>query len=229
MHDCGGADIPLVVTDWKSEDLDRALDYWVELSKGEWSASEQRDKCNYALIFFQDSLIPINLVYEIDNSWCLKVKPCFLQVDLLVRALLSDPATEYVPRFIVFMSTARKAKARVLFTDPSFSLPEMLSESYPTGCGGTNCEDPDCGFFDFSACRSLAPKSKIVRQDNFPRGVARCNLWICTVEEPAGHTGHSKFKTCQRCAEVLYCSQEHQVCSIINRRLRKVHLSIFRE
>ncbi len=59
MHDCGGADIPLVVTDWKSEDLDRALDYWVELSKGEWSASEQRDKCNYALIFFKIHSSPI--------------------------------------------------------------------------------------------------------------------------------------------------------------------------
>lgn len=152
-----------------------------------------------------------------DNSWCLNVKPCFLQLDLFVRALLSDPATEYVPRFIVFMSTAPNVKARALFTDPSYCLPIMLSESYPTGCGAKNCEDKDCGFFDFSACRSLAPKSKIVRQDNFPKGVARCNLWICTVEEPAGFTGHSKFKTCQRCAEVLYCSKEHQVCSIINR------------
>lgn len=142
---------------------------------------------------------------------CRRVRPCFPQIDLLVRALVSDPATEYVPRFIVFMSTAPNVKGRVLYTNPAFVLPAALSDSYPSDCGAKNCRDKDCGFFDFSACRSLAANRKLVRQDDFPKGMARCNAWLCSVEEPAKGSGHSIFKACKRCLEVLYCCQDHQV------------------
>lgn len=56
MHDYGGGDIPLIMTDWKSEDIDRALDYWVELSKGPSAESQQR--CKRLIIIKFDHLIP---------------------------------------------------------------------------------------------------------------------------------------------------------------------------
>ncbi|PPQ70144.1 hypothetical protein CVT25_005817 [Psilocybe cyanescens] len=46
MHSFEGADIPVIFTDWSSEQLDAALGYWEELSKGEWSQDEQRRRCN---------------------------------------------------------------------------------------------------------------------------------------------------------------------------------------
>ncbi|KAF8964550.1 hypothetical protein BDZ97DRAFT_1660224 [Flammula alnicola] len=193
MHDYGCGDIPVVVTTWSSDQLDRALEYWTQLSTGEWSEEEQRNK-----------------FLEIDNSWCLHVQPCFTQADLLVRALLSDPEVGYVPRFIVFMSVDTKVKARALFMHPSFRPPQALVETFPTGCGGTDCTEPDCGFFDFSLCRSLAKGSKLLRKERWPKGVVRCNVWICAVEEPAGYDGPSNFQTCQRCCEVLYCCKAHQ-------------------
>ncbi|KAF8951298.1 hypothetical protein BDZ97DRAFT_1932535 [Flammula alnicola] len=113
MHDYGCGDIPVVVTTWSSDQLDRALEYWTQLSTGEWSEEEQRNK-----------------FLEIDNSWCLHVQPCFTQADLLVRALLSDPEVGYVPRFIVFMSVDTKVKARALFMHPSFRPPQALVETF---------------------------------------------------------------------------------------------------
>lgn len=147
-----------------------------------------------------------------DSSWCLRTEPCFMQVDLLVRSLFSDPATGYVPRFIVFVSTVDNAKACALFANPSFCPPQELTASYPRGCGARNCQDSDCGFFDFNACRSLAAGSEMVRRDKFPKAIVRCNVWTCEVEEKEGARGPSKFQTCQRCGEVLYCSKMHQVC-----------------
>ncbi|KAF9477275.1 hypothetical protein BDN70DRAFT_810997 [Pholiota conissans] len=192
MHDYGGADIPIVLTSWNAKQLAHAFDYWVDISKPGMSECERREKFT-----------------ALDSTWGVP-QPCFMQVDLLVRSLLSDPATEYVPRFIVFMSIAKDAKGCALFTDPSFQPPKELIDSYPPGCGGTDCVDENCGFFDFAACRSLAKGSDLVRKDKFPRNTVRCNVWTCQVEERGGYTGPSKFQTCQRCGEVLYCCKAHQ-------------------
>lgn len=45
MHDRGGGDIPMIVTSWDTEHTERALDYWVGLSKNEWSEEERIAKC----------------------------------------------------------------------------------------------------------------------------------------------------------------------------------------
>ncbi|KAJ7785698.1 hypothetical protein B0H16DRAFT_1753530 [Mycena metata] len=37
MHGMGGADIPIVLTNWDDERTERALKYWVDFSIGEWS------------------------------------------------------------------------------------------------------------------------------------------------------------------------------------------------
>jgi hypothetical protein len=50
MHDYGGGDIPLIVTNWHADQTARALDYWVEISKGGLSEDEKREKCSYLLL-----------------------------------------------------------------------------------------------------------------------------------------------------------------------------------
>jgi hypothetical protein len=44
MHDRGGGDIPFVVTSWAAKHTEKALEYWVGLSKGEWSEEERNTK-----------------------------------------------------------------------------------------------------------------------------------------------------------------------------------------
>jgi hypothetical protein len=46
MHDKGGADVPFIVIAWDKERLERAMNYWADLSKGEWSEEERRSRCN---------------------------------------------------------------------------------------------------------------------------------------------------------------------------------------
>ncbi|KAF9462514.1 hypothetical protein BDZ94DRAFT_1298489 [Collybia nuda] len=43
MHDYGGGDIPFIDTNWDIKYTERALEYWVALSKGVWP-EEERDK-----------------------------------------------------------------------------------------------------------------------------------------------------------------------------------------
>jgi hypothetical protein len=50
MHDEGGADIPIIAVGWDEEILDRALDYWVGLSRGEWSEAERQTACQSATL-----------------------------------------------------------------------------------------------------------------------------------------------------------------------------------
>jgi hypothetical protein len=47
MHDTGGADIPILITNWDENAISRAMEYWSELSKGEWTDSERSHKCAY--------------------------------------------------------------------------------------------------------------------------------------------------------------------------------------
>jgi len=160
---------------------------------------------------YQYSANHIPLVFEIDDEFVHKKVPCFLQADLLVRSLLSDPAVGYLPKFIVFLSTNVFVKARALFMDPSFLPPPKLVENFPTGCGAVNCTDTDCGAFDLTASRSLAEDSALLRHHNWVMGVVRCNLWICNVEEPADLSGKSVFQGCKKCQDAFYCCKDHQV------------------
>ncbi|KAF8815913.1 hypothetical protein BYT27DRAFT_7078602 [Phlegmacium glaucopus] len=200
MHDYGSGDVPFIMTSWPSHLLDLALDYWVEWSKGEVSPEEQHQK-----------------FHETNNKFCLRLKPTFSQVTRLVQSLLSDPAYEYVPRFIIFYGApVLETKVRALFMDPTYVPAKELIESFPSSCGSLACkEESGCdGVFDFSSCRSLASGSRFIRRDNWPKAVVRCNQWLCSVEEPAGAVhkplSRSQFQTCQRCNEVLYCSKACQ-------------------
>ena len=53
MHDYGGADIPVIVTEWTQEQMDMAMDYWVELSQDEWSLEQKREKCEFGFLCLQ--------------------------------------------------------------------------------------------------------------------------------------------------------------------------------
>jgi hypothetical protein len=48
MLDNGGGDIPILVTNWNERAINSAMEYWSELSKGEWSDAERIQKCKHS-------------------------------------------------------------------------------------------------------------------------------------------------------------------------------------
>ncbi|KAJ7806163.1 hypothetical protein B0H14DRAFT_3768847 [Mycena olivaceomarginata] len=130
MHDTGGADIPFILTAWDDEHLEQAMNYWADLSKGAWSEEEQRPRYN-----------------ECDAA-CRYIRPCFFQVDLLVRALLSDPEVGYVPPYIIFHSL--NGKSCVLFTKPLHFPPIDLTYNLPALCNSPHCTETECASIDMS-------------------------------------------------------------------------------
>ena len=76
--------------------------------------------------------------------------PYLHQVNLLISVPFANPSVEYVPRSIVFSSTKRiekNPKARKLFEDPSFRLPDAMTATFSSECGTKNCQDINCGYF----------------------------------------------------------------------------------
>ena len=121
MDDYAGGDIPIVITTWKSEETDAAFEYWTELSKGEWSDEERAQKCKLSLQSFKSITESFDFKsMKCLSRFCIRLRPCFHQADLLILSLLSDPEDGYVPRFIVFFSTVPKSRGRALFIDASF-------------------------------------------------------------------------------------------------------------
>jgi len=55
MHDEGGADIPILAVAWDEEIMDRALDYRVRLSRGEWSETDHQASCKLSVDCFRHS------------------------------------------------------------------------------------------------------------------------------------------------------------------------------
>jgi hypothetical protein len=49
-RDTGGADVPIIFTDWDIHYIDKAIDFWVEQSKGQWSEEEYHQKCTLSTI-----------------------------------------------------------------------------------------------------------------------------------------------------------------------------------
>lgn len=83
------------------------------------------------------------LVYSIYNT-CLANRryPCFLQLDLTVRKILSNN----VPPFILINGFIREkeiAKAQVLFTGKRAVPPQSLMQFWPRTCG-PHCPEPHC-------------------------------------------------------------------------------------
>ncbi|KAJ7785699.1 hypothetical protein B0H16DRAFT_1657248 [Mycena metata] len=193
MHDRGGADIPIILTAWDDEHTKRALDYWTDLSKGEWCDEEQRLRCNpIHSNRFRRSHSPVQ---ECDAFCRHQVLPCFYQTDLLVRSLLSDPAVGYVPPFIIFHSMVPNGNTCILFTKPLHVPPPSLTHNWPASCNALECERADCAPLDMNLSRSLVDKSHMVRE------------WANVGPR---RTLDVKLQRCQRCKEVLYCSSAHQ-------------------
>jgi hypothetical protein len=142
---------------------------------------------------------------------CKRLRPCITQADLLVRSLLSDPAVGYVPPFIIIMPRQGTdgLRARALFTHPSHRPPPALTELWPKTCGSRHCEEPECGMFDFAACRSLSAGSALVRKGPWLGHRVACNVWGCEVLHKPEEG--SSLMRCQRCKEVFYCTTTHQV------------------
>ncbi|KAJ7037487.1 hypothetical protein C8F04DRAFT_952847 [Mycena alexandri] len=190
MHGMGGADIPIVLTLWDDERTKRALEYWVDFSKGEWSREAQERR------------------FEECDAFCRRqVIPSFLETDKLVRALLSDPEVGYVPPFIMFHSLPSDGNTCVLFTKPLHVPSPSLTKNGPASCNAKNCHRDGCSRIDIALSRSLVDKSHMVREwDIVHPKRTMCNLWICQVQ----HSSDTKLQRCQRCKEVFYCSSAHQ-------------------
>ena len=190
--------------------MDRAIDYWVGLSRGEWSEAERQASCRSTTLL--NLYCQLNeALDDVAGSFCRRLLPTFPQADLLVRALYSDPAVGYVPPFIVFMPLAPKGKARILFTKPSHMLPQPFAESWPSFCGSPGCVDSDCGMFDLTTSRSLAEGTPMVREGPWSPHRVVCNLWGCE-QKRRDTQSQIRMKRCDRCKEVIYCDETHQVC-----------------
>ncbi|KAK7064744.1 hypothetical protein R3P38DRAFT_2826210 [Favolaschia claudopus] len=190
MHDTRDCDIPVILTTWDDAQFKSSLNYWVELSKGEWTEEERR------------------LKFLERNNPCHRILPCFEQVDILVRALLTDPEVGDVPPFIIFHSVITDGNTCVLFTKPSHFPPPSLTRNLPASCNCVGCTRTDCSRIDFSLSRSLAEGSAMVRKTEAScPGRILCNLEDCEVEHLQDG---NKLQRCQRCKEALYCSSEHQ-------------------
>ncbi|KAF9031338.1 hypothetical protein BDZ89DRAFT_911643, partial [Hymenopellis radicata] len=192
VHDYGGADMPIIIVNWQTPIVEAALDYWVESSKNQWSEAERAKQ--FA------SMHP-------------GLNPCLYQVDRCVRSLLrgDDPDVGYVAPVIVFsrvqptnMLIQTSGKCFPLFTRASHALPGL--ESFPTTCGAPQCDEPDCGYWNMKAARSLHSPSPMVGKPSRKDDRVVCNLWGCEVQ----HTETTKLQQCIKCKEVLYCSRPHQ-------------------
>ncbi|KAJ6569577.1 hypothetical protein B0H19DRAFT_1136097 [Mycena capillaripes] len=187
MHDKGGADIPIILTAWGDAHIERAMNYWADLSKGEWSEDEQRARYSECEVICRNNSLP-----------------CFPQTDILVRALLSDPEVGYVPPFIVIHSALPEGKTCVLFTKPLHFPLRSITDNWPDSCNSPGCTRTDCSPIDMTLSRSLVDHSQMVRKWDTagPKRIV-CNLWGCEARD--------QLLRCQRCKEVLYCSTVHQV------------------
>ncbi|KAJ6501470.1 hypothetical protein C8R47DRAFT_227848 [Mycena vitilis] len=191
MHDKGGADIPIILAEWNDQHVERAMEYWTHLSKGEWSEEEERKR-----------------YYDCEAVCKNNVLPCFFQTNILVRALLSDPEVGYVPPFIILHSVLPGGKTCVLFTKPRHFPPPAIADTLLAGCNNRSCTK-DCAPIDMAMSRYLVEDSHLVRKwaTVGPRRVV-CNLWGCEVQH-SKDSGNPLLR-CQRCKEVLYCSAVHQ-------------------
>ena len=215
MHDMGGSDVPVVFHDWDTASLDEAMNYWVELSQGRWTDAQRDTNCACPQVLSCClTLLSDRSHHSSDQNipgrkqrGARRLLPCWPQLDLLIRLLLSDESVGYVPPFIVFWSTTDRL-AQVLFTLAEVSPPPSLIESLPRECENPNCSDPDCnGLFDTLGAKFLSSNgvaSGMIRQRKEGPVRVQCNNWICT------KTGDS-VQRCQRCKQALYCSQACQV------------------
>ncbi|KAJ6626994.1 hypothetical protein B0H10DRAFT_470193 [Mycena sp. CBHHK59/15] len=169
------------------------MKHWADLSKGEWSEEEQQKRCKF--------LLGLMLIFSSDkecNNFCRCLLPCFFQVDILVRSLLSDPAVGYVPPFVIFHSFIPEGKTCVLFTKPLHRPRGPLVRDMPGSCTNSTCPHRDCAAIDMDASLSLAENSHMVRKwDNvLPKRIV-CNLWGYEVQ----HSEDSEVEL-QRCQKM---------------------------
>jgi hypothetical protein len=90
----------------------------------------------------------VSLVFAVyDACDANKRHPCFLQLDLTVRKILSGRPNP-VPPFIILHSfnrtEAESIKAQILFTSDRAVPPQSIMQFWPNTCGGPQCPKPDC-------------------------------------------------------------------------------------
>ena len=151
------------------------------------------------------------LVQELEDGKCRRLMPCFLQADMLLRALFSDPAVGFFPPFVVIMpfSGNPDPRGRVVYAHPSNMPSRSLLETFPMSCGSPRCGNTECGFLNLKATRALSAGTAMVRDDGWPPSRMLCNMWGC--EKPHLPEKGEKLMQCQKCREVYYCSVSHQV------------------
>ncbi|EAU87052.2 hypothetical protein CC1G_12389 [Coprinopsis cinerea okayama7 len=200
FRDFGGGDIPVLLVDWSTEEMDAACDFWVGLSRGKWSKEEITER--FQAIDQGPSQNPHRRT------------PCFYQVDQNFRALLGDPEVGYVPPFVILYPLNSHAIPRAVFTHPDNVPPPSLTHDFPKGCNSPGCHRPkDCCVFDLEKSVSLVAESWLVRK-HWSDPTVRCNYWPCNNEEPRLKPGEkvkdSMFLKCSKCKDVVYCSKTCQ-------------------
>ena len=118
--------------------------------EGQLNTSETEKKCkcySSSFFFLSFNVFAVNAVFDL----CQRNKryPCFVQLDLAVRKLLSIQGNNgFVPPFVIVWTTNTKedplSKAQILFTRECAVPPQTLMQFWPNTCGGVSCKEPDC-------------------------------------------------------------------------------------
>ncbi|TFK24565.1 hypothetical protein FA15DRAFT_687417 [Coprinopsis marcescibilis] len=178
FHDFGGADVPIIIAQWSSEQMDIACNYWVELSKGNWSEEETSQK--FDLVYralLQDpevGYVPPFVILYSANSKC------------RARAIFTEPEN-------------RPPGSLTRDFPSSCNSPNCTETS---GCGSFDL-DKCVSLAPGSPLVRKSVWTKSVRCNYWPCKVQEPRL----KPGETVSTEKSKFLRCTKCRDVLYCSR----------------------
>jgi hypothetical protein len=105
--------------------------------------------------------------------------PCFLQIDLTVRKILSGRPNP-IPPFIIVHSFNRteadSIKAQILFTKDFAVPPESIMQFWPNTCGGPECSEPDCEPIQMP--RDGKEKAWVLNPDGELLSIVSCSYYV---------------------------------------------------
>ncbi|KAF8555267.1 hypothetical protein OG21DRAFT_932561 [Imleria badia] len=222
MHDHGGDDVYIIVTDLKRQEMDDVTEYFKLVCRHAYGGRTCKPS-----IASQIQYEHMRLCHTLLKQ---RRTPCFPQIDLAFRAILYEKR----PPFIILFSHQTTSYSQILFTHPLFVPAEDIFFDFPSGCPNPCCND-DCEMIRFPR-RGIegAAILSIKRGGRYGKKIKAkemCN-WIdcgiCFSEETPRYaessegsegsqssadyadTSSTNGLVCSKCRLVKYCSPEHQ-------------------
>jgi hypothetical protein len=184
MHDTGGGDIPILVTAWEEHTMSAAMDYWAELSKGEWSEAERNRKCNKPSGSLFQIVFLTNREYQFPNAQIanaegdchvLDKRTCLCAPSLLILLSAMSPLS-----LSSFLSKPALVHVLSLRIRPMYLLPRSRNPG-PSRVAHPNARIPTAGTSGSSCVAPSVPARQWYERAHGPprgplaiSGAARC-------------------------------------------------------